>query len=184
MGVTFTKYLHYFWFNSKQYRIIMIGLDNAGKTQILYKLKLGDTITTIPTVGFNVETVSYKWVNLVVWDIGGQDKLRTLWRHYYEGLNGLIFVIDASDRERIREAIESLSTELVQPQMQKAPILILANKQDIEGAISAEELTDVLHTLFKGHDRNFKVFETVATKDIGIIQGIDWLFNELVKSFS
>lgn len=184
MGAIFTKYFHWFWFNSKQYRIIMIGLDNAGKTQILYKLKLGESVVTVPTIGFNVETVSYKYVDLVVWDIGGQDRLRILWKHYTDGINGLIYVIDASDRERIGEAIECLSKELTSPHMYKVPILIFANKQDLPNAISADELTDKLNVLFRNHEKNFRVFESVATEDVGLIQGIDWLFNELVKSFS
>lgn len=63
----------------------MLGLDAAGKTTILYKLKLGQDVTTIPTVGFNVETVTYKNVKFNVWDVGGQDKIRPLWRHYFSG---------------------------------------------------------------------------------------------------
>ena len=62
-------------------RILMVGLDAAGKTTILYKLKLGEVVTTIPTIGFNVETVEYKNISFTVWDVGGQDKIRTLWRH-------------------------------------------------------------------------------------------------------
>lgn len=91
-------------FGNKEMRILMLGLDAAGKTSesqlictknqltivisaILYKLKLGQSVTTIPTVGFNVETITYKNVKFNVWDVGGQDKIRPLWRHYYTGLN-------------------------------------------------------------------------------------------------
>lgn len=72
-------------FGSKEMRLLMLGLDAAGKTTILYKLKLGQDVTTIPTVGFNVETVTYKNVKFNVWDVGGQDKIRPLWRHYFSG---------------------------------------------------------------------------------------------------
>ena len=82
-------------------RILMVGLDAAGKTTILYKLKLGEVVTTIPTIGFNVETVEYKNISFTVWDVGGQDKIRPLWRHYYQNTNGLIFVVDSNDKERI-----------------------------------------------------------------------------------
>jgi len=81
----------------KEMRILMVGLDAAGKTTILYKLKLGEVlsstarsldpaqvVTTIPTIGFNVETVEYKNISFTVWDVGGQDKIRPLWRHYYQ----------------------------------------------------------------------------------------------------
>uniref|UniRef100_A0A3P9PL60 ADP-ribosylation factor-like protein 14 n=1 Tax=Poecilia reticulata TaxID=8081 RepID=A0A3P9PL60_POERE len=90
-------------FGNKEMRILMLGLDAAGKTTILYKLKLGQSVTTIPTVGFNVETVTYKNVKFNVWDVGGQDKIRPLWRHYYTGTQGLIFVVDCADRDRIDE---------------------------------------------------------------------------------
>merc|ERR1712032_14615 len=92
--------------------ILMVGLDAAGKTTILYKFKLGEVVTTIPTVGFNVESVEYKNISFTVWDIGGQDKIRKLWRYYYQGTNGLIFVVDSSDRERIDIAQEELAKTL------------------------------------------------------------------------
>merc|ERR1711973_673870 len=91
-------------FGKKEMRILMVGLDAAGKTTILYKLKLGEIVTTIPTIGFNVETVEYKNISFTVWDVGGQDKIRPLWRHYYQNTQGLIFVVDSNDRERIGEA--------------------------------------------------------------------------------
>lgn len=85
-----------------------VGLDAAGKTTILYKLKLGEIVTTIPTIGFNVETVEYKNICFTVWDVGGQDKIRPLWRHYFQNTQGLIFVVDSNDRERIVEAENEL----------------------------------------------------------------------------
>lgn len=87
---------------------ISVGLDAAGKTTILYKLKLGEIVTTIPTIGFNVETVEYKNICFTVWDVGGQDKIRPLWRHYFQNTQGLIFVVDSNDRERITEAQDEL----------------------------------------------------------------------------
>lgn len=79
----------------------MVGLDAAGKTTILYKLKLGEIVTTIPTIGFNVETVEYKNISFTVWDVGGQDKIRPLWRHYFQNTQGkklfdLVFIIICS----------------------------------------------------------------------------------------
>lgn len=103
MGLTISSILNRL-FNKKQVRILMIGLDSAGKTTILYKLKLGEIVTTVPTIGFNVESVEYKNICFTVWDIGGQDKIRSLWRHYYQNTNGIIFVVDSSDRERIDKA--------------------------------------------------------------------------------
>ena len=88
-------------FKFKQFLFFSVGLDAAGKTTILYKLKLGEIVTTIPTIGFNVETVEYKNISFTVWDVGGQDKIRPLWRHYFQNTQGLIFVVDSNDRERI-----------------------------------------------------------------------------------
>lgn len=88
--------------------LISVGLDAAGKTTILYKLKLGEVVTTIPTIGFNVESVEYKNICFTVWDVGGQDKIRPLWRHYFQNTQGLIFVVDSNDRDRITEAEKEL----------------------------------------------------------------------------
>ena len=90
-------------------------------------------VTTIPTVGFNVETVSYKNVKFNVWDVGGQDKIRPLWRHYYTGTQGLIFVVDCADRERIDEARRELHKIINDREMKDAIILVFANKQDVKG---------------------------------------------------
>lgn len=100
-------------------------------TAILYKLKLGQSVTTIPTVGFNVETVTYKNVKFNVWDVGGQDKIRPLWRHYYTGTQGLIFVVDCADRDRVDEARTELHRIINDREMRDAIILIFANKQDL-----------------------------------------------------
>ena len=117
-------------FSNKQMRILMLGLDAAGKTTILYKLKLNDNVNTIPTVGFNVESVVYKNVKFNVWDVGGQDKIRPLWRHYYTGTQGLIFVVDSADTDRLDEARQELHKIINDREMKDSVILVFANKQD------------------------------------------------------
>ena len=82
----------------REMRILMLGLDNSGKTSILYRLKLGQPKRTVPTIGFNVETLEYKNIAFTVWDVGGQEKLRALWHHYFASAQALIFVVDSSDR--------------------------------------------------------------------------------------
>ncbi|XP_067880853.1 ADP-ribosylation factor 1-like 2 isoform X1 [Heterodontus francisci] len=114
----------------KEMRILMVGLDAAGKTTILYKLKLGEIVTTIPTIGFNVETVEYKNISFTVWDVGGQDKIRPLWRHYFQNTQGLIFVVDSNDRERVTEAREELMRMLTEDELKDAVLLVFANKQE------------------------------------------------------
>ncbi len=85
-------------FKQREARILMLGLDAAGKTTILMKLKLGEVIQSIPTIGFNVEAVKFKNITFNVWDVGGQDKIRPMWKHYYQNAEGLIFVVDSSDK--------------------------------------------------------------------------------------
>ena len=82
-----------------EWRILILGLDSAGKTSLLYKLKLGEVVSTVPTIGFNVETAEYKKNVFTFWDVGGQDKIRALWIHYYQNTAVLIFVVDSSDKE-------------------------------------------------------------------------------------
>ena len=115
--------------SNREYRILMLGLDAAGKTTVLYKLKLGESLTTIPTVGFNVETVEYRNLKFTVWDVGGQTKLRPLWRHYYQGTDALLFVVDSNDANRFELARDELHRLLADDEMRFAKVLVFANKQ-------------------------------------------------------
>eukprot|EP00403_Amphidinium_massartii_P010694 CAMPEP_0178430636 /NCGR_PEP_ID=MMETSP0689_2-20121128/31425_1 /TAXON_ID=160604 /ORGANISM="Amphidinium massartii, Strain CS-259" /LENGTH=229 /DNA_ID=CAMNT_0020052505 /DNA_START=62 /DNA_END=749 /DNA_ORIENTATION=+ len=126
-------------------RLLMVGLDAAGKTTILYRLKLDQIVTTLPTVGFNVETVEYKNLRLTVWDLGGQEKIRRkLWRQYYFGTQGVIFVVDSSDQERIEDAQEELQSMLKDDDLAEAPLLVYANKQDLPEAMDSNEVAQRL----------------------------------------
>lgn len=159
----------------------MVGLDAAGKTTILYKLKLGEIVTTIPTIGFNVETVEYKNICFTVWDVGGQDKIRPLWRHYFQNTHGLIFVVDSNDRERVKEAKDELNKMLNEDELRDATLLVFANKQDLPHAMSASELIDKLELKGLGNKRWY-MQATCATQGTGLYEGLDWLSNELSKS--
>lgn len=167
-------------FGSKEMRLLMLGLDAAGKTTILYKLKLNQDVTTIPTVGFNVETVTYKNVKFNVWDVGGQDKIRPLWRHYFSGTQGLIFVIDSSDKVRIDEARQELHRIINDREMKESLLLVFANKQDIAGAMKPQEVTDALK-LNQLKDKIWFVVPSCATTGEGLLEGLAWLSNN-VKS--
>jgi len=138
---------------------------------ILYKLKLNQDVTTIPTVGFNVETVTYKNVKFNVWDVGGQDKIRPLWRHYFSGTQGLIFVIDSNDRARIDEARQELHRIILDREMKEALLLVFANKQDIPGAMTPTEVTEKLR-LTQLKDRMWYVVPSCATTGEGLFEGL------------
>merc|ERR1711934_334371 len=161
-------------FGKKEMRILMVGLDNAGKTTVLYKLKLGEVVTTIPTIGFNVETVEYKNISFTVWDVGGQDKIRPLWRHYFQNTQGLIFVVDSNDRDRVSEARDELHKMLNEDDLRDAVLLVFANKQDLPNAMSAAEITDKLglHAL---KQRHWYIQAAIATSGEGLYEGLDWL---------
>jgi len=167
-------------FGKKQMRILMVGLDAAGKTTILYKLKLGEIVTTIPTIGFNVETVEYKNISFTVWDVGGQDKIRPLWRHYFQNTQGLIFVVDSNDRERINEAADELAKMLQEDELRDAVLLVFANKQDLPNAMTAAEVTDKLG-LNKLRNKRWYIQATCASQGQGLYEGLDWLSSELSK---
>ncbi|XP_042351736.1 ADP-ribosylation factor 4-like [Plectropomus leopardus] len=168
-------------FSKKQMRILMVGLDAAGKTTILYKLKLGEIVTTIPTIGFNVETVEYKNISFTVWDVGGQDKIRPLWRHYFQNTQGLIFVIDSNDRERVAESAEELGKMLSEDELRNAVLLVFANKQDLPNALPVSDLTEKLN-LHSLHNRNWYVQQASAIHGDGLYEGLDWLSKELSKN--
>ena len=125
MGSFLTK----LFFGRKEMRSIMIGLDGAGKTTILYKIKLNDTVITIPTIGFNVETIKYNNLNLNVWDIGGQDKIRPLWRHYYDNTDAIIYVVDSADKERLNESAAEVQKLLKHDSLKNIPLIVYANKR-------------------------------------------------------
>jgi ADP-ribosylation factor 1/2 len=164
----------------KEKRILMIGLDSAGKTTILYKLKLGEIVTTIPTIGFNVETVQYKKIEFVIWDIGGQEKIRPLWRHYYQNTNGLIFVIDSNDKDRIKEASGEFNNLIKEDELRNAIILIIANKQDLPNAMSIPQMSDELQ-LYRIRDRKWYIQSCCAVTGDGLYEGLDWLSNALYQ---
>jgi len=179
MGLTFSSLFNKL-FSKTNMRILMVGLDAAGKTTILYKLKLGEIVTTIPTIGFNVETVEYKNICFTVWDVGGQDKIRPLWRHYFQNTQGIIFVVDSNDRERIEEAREELHKMIGEEELSNSIILIFANKQDLPNAVSCSELTEKLQlNSLKG--RQWYIQATCAPEGQGLYEGLDWLSNELAK---
>ena len=186
MGGFFAKALEKIM-GKQEMRILMVGLDAAGKTTILYKLKLGEIVTTIPTIGFNVETVEYKNISFTVWDVGGQDKIRPLWRHYYQNTQGIIFVVDSNDRERIDDASgsdnsakEELHRMLAEDELREAVVLVFANKQDLPNAMSVNEVTEKLG-LNQLRNRQWYIQSTCATTGDGLYEGLDWLSNTLNK---
>lgn len=165
----------------KERRMLMLGLDAAGKTTLLYKLKLGEVVHTMPTIGFNCESVSYKNVSFQAWDIGGQDKLRRLWRYYYEGTDAVVWIVDSVDRDRMEEAREELAKLMEEDQLRDAKLLVYANKQDVNGALTPAEIADALD-LHKMRGREWYIQASSAMSGDGIHEGLDWLVTAMNKS--
>eukprot|EP00448_Togula_jolla_P004230 CAMPEP_0170608752 /NCGR_PEP_ID=MMETSP0224-20130122/21753_1 /TAXON_ID=285029 /ORGANISM="Togula jolla, Strain CCCM 725" /LENGTH=236 /DNA_ID=CAMNT_0010934001 /DNA_START=80 /DNA_END=790 /DNA_ORIENTATION=- len=158
-------------------KVLMVGLDAAGKTTVLYQLKLGEVTTQIPTIGFNVECVQARGRSLVsftAWDIGGRDKIRPLWRHYYQGINALIFVVDSNDRDRLEDASDQLEKMLEEDELQEAPLLVMANKQDLPNAMKVPAIVEALG-LNRLRGRQWYIQPTVAMTGSGLWEGLDWL---------
>ncbi|TGO06885.1 hypothetical protein BTUL_0418g00020 [Botrytis tulipae] len=180
-------------FSKKEIRILILGLDNAGKTTLLYRLKvsgltlasqeglyangklqIGEVVTTIPTIGFNVESVTYKNLNFNVWDLGGQTSIRPYWRCYYANTAAVIFVIDSTDIDRLGTASEELAAMLNEDELKDAALLVFANKQDQPGAKGAGEISEALR-LGELRDRNWSIVACSAVDGSGVDEGMDWL---------
>ena len=179
MGFIFSK-LWSTLISKKDVRILMIGLDAAGKTSILYQMKMAELVKTIPTIGFNVEQLDYKGLRFTIWDVGGQDKIRILWKHYYQNSDGIIFVIDSNDKERFEKVKETLLLCLNEEELRDAALLIFANKQDIKGSVSPKEISDILE-MGKITNRKWLVQGSSAISGQGLKEGLDWLANILIK---
>lgn len=137
-------------------------------------MQIGEVVTTIPTIGFNVESVDYKNLKLNVWDLGGQTSIRPYWRCYYANTAAVIFVIDSTDIDRLQTAAEELAAMLSEEELRDAALLVFANKQDQPGAKGAGEISEAL-SLGELKDRNWTIVACSAIDGRGIQEGMDWL---------
>merc|ERR1719197_331970 len=173
MGILFTKVWSRF-FSDREYKVIIVGLDNAGKTTTLYKLLLDEVVVTAPTIGSNVEEIVYKNIKFLMWDIGGQESSRASWYTYYDNAQGVIIVFDSTDRNRISIIKEELQKILNCESLNDAKILVFANKQDMKNAMTAPEVSEALGlNAEKKHDWHMQA--CCALTGEGLFEGMDWL---------
>lgn len=165
-------------FGEKEVRVLILGLDGAGKTTILYRLQVGEVVTTIPTIGFNVETVAYKNLKFQVWDLGGQTSIRPYWRCYYANTDAIIYVVDSADRDRMSISKLELIAMLEEEELKDAILMVFANKQDMEGAMTPAEVSSSLG-LAALKNRTWSIFKTSAKKGNGLDEAMDWLVETL-----
>ena len=163
-------------------RILILGLDNAGKTTVVKRL-CGEPIETIePTLGFQIQTLSHKNYSLNLWDIGGQKSIRAYWRNYFEQTDGLIWVVDSADTYRLDLCRSELSQLLQQERLAGASVLILANKQDVEGALSVDMIAQILginNDNKQYQNRHWKILECSAVTGSGLELGIEWIVDDI-----
>ncbi|CAG0922415.1 unnamed protein product [Notodromas monacha] len=179
MGILFAK----LWslFRDEEHKILIVGLDNAGKTTILYQFLLNEVVHTSPTIGSNVEEVIWKNIHFLMWDLGGQESLRASWNTYYTNTEFVILVVDSTDRERVSVARSELYNMLAQDELKKSGVLIFANKQDVKGSMSAAEISRHLNlTSIKTH--RWQIQSCCALTGEGLYQGLEWIANNLKRS--
>ncbi|KAM8967147.1 ADP-ribosylation factor-like protein 5B [Pelodytes ibericus] len=157
-----------------KHKVIIVGLDNAGKTTILYQFLMNEVVHTSPTIGSNVEEIVIKNTHFLMWDIGGQESLRSSWNTYYSNTEFIILVVDSTDIERLSITKEELYRMLAHEDLRKAAVLIFANKQDMKGCMTAADISKYL-TLSSIKDHPWHIQSCCALTGEGLCQGLEWM---------
>uniref|UniRef100_A0A7E4VAT8 ADP-ribosylation factor-like protein 6 n=1 Tax=Panagrellus redivivus TaxID=6233 RepID=A0A7E4VAT8_PANRE len=163
----------------KEIRLLILGLDASGKTTFMKKINGEDVSTISPTFGFNIETLEYKGWKLNLWDVGGQESLRSYWRNYFERTDGLIWVVDPWDSARVDEAGKTLHSLLNEEVLVGCSVLILVNKCD-RGEVDEQAVLKQMNVdAIKGH--HFKAFKTSAFTGENLLPALDWVCNDIAS---
>ena len=178
MGFIFSKILDFFSRSRNNFKIIILGIQNAGKTTILYRLSIGQLVKTTPTIGSNVEEISYNNVKLQAWDLGGQESTRSIWNVYYVNTDAIIYVIDTHD-ETYDDSKTQFYKLLSNETLKNAIILIYANKQDLPGAKNVAEIIQI-YELDTIKDHIWHIQPCSAQTGEGLITGMKWLSDQLI----
>ena len=179
MGNIFSA-LYSKFFSQKYFNILMLGLDAAGKTTLLYNLKPEGPEKISPYEGFYMETLNYENFNFTSWDVGFANQILVLWRHYYNNTDGFIFIVDSVDKDRIEDASNEFKKLLNEEKLKSCPILVFANKQDLNGAFTSNEIIEKFGmNEIKG--RNWIVKGTCSINGEGIKEGLDWMNSVLIN---
>lgn len=180
-----------FPFSPSEKRVLILGNDNSGKTALLYQWVRGEFFDTMPTIGFNVENVLHRQISFAMWDVGGCDKIRPLWRHYFQNTQAVIYVVDSCDEERLVNPHPERAGDIYadtglrficqEPQLDDAIILVMANKQDVPGALSVQEISERLGLQSEFAHRHIHILGCSAKTREGIMEGLDWIHDVLLQ---
>ncbi|KAG5970428.1 ADP-ribosylation factor-like protein 2 [Claviceps spartinae] len=160
----------------KEMRILMLGLDNAGKTTIVKKIMGEDVHTVSPTLGFIIKTIDYDGIG----DVGGQKTLRSYWRNYFEKTDALIWVVDATDRLRIQDCKEELHGLLLEERLSGASLLIFSNKTDVEGCMDEHDIRTALK-LDEIRSHQWHILRCSAMTGKNLQEGLAWVVADAKK---
>ena len=177
---TFDVFLFLIVLGNEEHKIIIVGLDNAGKTTILYQFLMNEVVHTSPTIGSNVEEVVFKNIRFLMMDIGGQESLRSSWQTYFAHTEYVILVVDSTDRERLPITKQELFRMLQSEELRNASVLIFANKQDIKDAMTSAEISKQL-SLTSIKDQAWHIQACCALTGEGLYQGLDWIASRIKR---
>eukprot|EP00347_Sterkiella_histriomuscorum_P003237 403365065 len=159
-------------------KCLFLGLDSTGKTTHLYNIKLNECLSTINTIGFNVENINRNGNEFQIWDVGGLEKIRLLWRHYFMDTKAVFFFIDQSDTERYQVAAEEIRILVQEPEFSEAKFIILISKCDKTMIHSKEEIIDRLE-LMKLLETKDNFIQEIDQLGRGKFEPFDWLSSML-----
>jgi len=178
MGIIFSK----LWalFGNEEHKIVILGLDNAGKTTILYQFLMNEVVQTSPTIGSNVEEVKWRNISFLMWDLGGQQSLRQSWSTYFANTEFVILVVDSTDSERLSLVKSELDKLVVHEDLQNASFLIYANKQDVKGSLSPAVISKELN-LTSLRSQRWQIQPCCALSGEGLTLGLEWIVSLIKK---
>ncbi|KAL4799065.1 ADP-ribosylation factor family-domain-containing protein [Aspergillus venezuelensis] len=161
----------------KEMRILMLGLDNAGKTTIVKQIMKEDVTTVSPTLGFIIRTIDFDGYRLNIWDVGGQKTLRSYWKNYFEKTDTLVWVVDATDRLRVEDCRDELAGLLLEERLMGASLLVFLNKTDVEGCMTQDEVRQNLQLdAIKTH--KWTILPCSAMTGKSLHEGLDWVVQD------
>ena len=168
-------------FANREATVVVVGLDNAGKTTLLHRLKTGTVRSFAPTERVKEQSFKIGGVNFTGWDLGGHDAVRHLWAEYYVKHDAIVFMVDCTDVKRFEEAQVELEEILSDEDVDEIPVLILSNKIDRKDAVVLDDVIKAVGADGKWPDRKapLRAFEVSILKGIGYEDAFQWLASQL-----